>query len=335
MAIYHLSVKPIQRSKGRSATGAAAYRAGICLVDERTGETHDYTRKRGVEHSEIVAPDGEKIDRSDLWNAAEKAEKRRDGTPAREYELALPEELNHGERRELAREFARHLAQGQGCAVDLAVHAPGRGGDQRNHHVHLLCTTRRYEPGGSLGAKCDVELSDTDRQKKNLSGRKAELEAIREKWGELCNAALERAGSKERVDHRSLTAQGIERQPTVHLGPSANGMERRGVQSERGDLNRGAGEEQSTKKELTTEEKMQIGAERMKAQARQWRIEQEQARCRALAVEKINQQEKERREREAQEKQAQLEAQRKAQEQQRREQERAERSRRRGPGMER
>lgn len=234
MAIYHLSAKPVQRSKGRSGTAAAAYRAGGCLKDERTDETHDYTRKRGVEHSEIITPNRESIDREKLWNLAEKAEKRKDGTPAREYEIALPDELDEKQRLELARNFAGYLAERHGCAVDLAIHAPGKNGDHRNHHAHLLCTTRRFEPGGRLGDKCDVELSDRDRDKKGLPGRKAELDTTRAHWERLANQALEKAGRPDRIDHRSLAEQGLKRAPSIHLGPTATAMERRGLRSDVG-----------------------------------------------------------------------------------------------------
>lgn len=238
MAIYHLSAKPVQRSQGRSGTAAAAYRAGVCLKDERTGETHDYTRKQGVEHSEIMTPNEENIDRERLWNLAEESEKRKDGTPAREYEIALPDELDEKQHLELARSFAGYLAKRHGCAVDLAVHAPGKDGDHRNHHAHLLCTTRRFEPGGRLGEKCDVELSDRARAKKGLPGRKAELDTARAHWERLVNHALEKAGRPERIDRRSLSEQGLKRKPGIHLGPTATAMERRGIQTDRGDHNR-------------------------------------------------------------------------------------------------
>ena len=130
MAIYHLSVKPISRSAGRSATAAAAYRAGVEIADERTGEVHDYRRKGGVESADIVLPDGAPewaTNRGALWNAAEKAEKRKDACVAREYEVALPAELSPAERRRLALDFAQEMANREGCAVDVAIHAPRQG----------------------------------------------------------------------------------------------------------------------------------------------------------------------------------------------------------------
>lgn len=312
MAIFHLSVKPVQRSKGRSATSAAAYRAGVCLADERTGEIHDYTKKQGVEHTEIITPTGENIDREKLWNLAESSEKRKDGTTAREYEIALPEELTNEERKALVQEFGKHLVERHGCAVDIAVHKPNRKGDQRNHHAHILCTTRHFQPGGELGAKCDVELSDRDRQKKNLPGRKTELDATRAQWAHLVNRALERTGHKERVSHESLEAQGIQREPTNHLGPVATAMERRGESSERGDLNRAPVENRVVQDELAATEQVQAGTERMRTQAREWRLAQERARQQAIAAEKAKQQERERLEREGKERQTKLEAEKQA-----------------------
>jgi ATP-dependent exoDNAse (exonuclease V) alpha subunit len=221
VAIFHLSVKPISRSTGRSATAAAAYRSGEKITDERTGEIHDYTRKGGVESADIVLPDGAPewaTNRAKLWNAAELAEKRKDACVAREFEVALPAELSPAERRNLALDFAKDMANREGCAVDVAIHAPGKEGDNRNHHAHILRTTRKVEADG-LGAKLDTEQAGRK--------RKDDLEQVRERWADLSNKALERAGHAERVDHRSLKEQGIDREPTVHLGPAASGYERR------------------------------------------------------------------------------------------------------------
>lgn len=221
MAIYHLSVKAISRSAGRSATAAAAYRAGCKIADERTGEIYDYTRKRGVESADLVLPDGAPewaSHRPRLWNAAELAEKRKDACVAREFEVALPSELSPAERRRLAVDFAKDMANREGCAVDVAIHAPGREGDNRNFHAHILRTTRKVEADG-MGAKLDTEKA----------GRKRvdDLEAVRTLWANLTNDRLRENGIEAQVDHRSLKAQGIEREPTRHLGPAASGYERR------------------------------------------------------------------------------------------------------------
>lgn len=321
MAIYHLSAKPVQRSKGRSATAAAAYRSGEKLKDERTGEIHDYTRKRGVEHSEILTPNGESINRERLWNLAEFAEKRKDGTPAREYEVSLPDELTSEQRLALVRDFGRALAKRHGCAVDLSIHEPGRLSDERNHHAHILCTTRRYEPGGKLGEKCDVELSDRDRANKGLPGRKAELEKTREQWDFLANRALMRAGHKSRICHKSFEAQGINREPAVHLGPVATAMERRGERSERGDINRALKPRRAEQDELAALERQQSGINAAMSRGHRWQQEQirdaaEAQRQADLERERQRQREEKEREKMRQESARKQEAEQKAREEQ-------------------
>jgi hypothetical protein len=240
MAIYHLSVKPVSRGVGRSSTAASAYRAAARVADERTGETFDYTRKRGVEHAEIVLPSAAASeaewarDRQRLWNAAERAENRKDARVAREYEVALPYELNATQRLGLVRAFAQELADRHGCAVDVAVHAPHREGDTRNHHAHLLTTTRAVATTG-LGTKTDIELKDTDRARKGLGPARSEVTAIRERWATLVNEHLAQHGHAARIDHRSLDAQGLEREPTQHKGPAVTAIERRGERTRVGD----------------------------------------------------------------------------------------------------
>ena len=219
MAIYHLSVKSISRSAGRSVVAAAAYRAGQELTDERQGLTHDYTRKQGVEDAFIVAPDGADWaqDRNALWNAAEAAEKRKDAKTGREYELALPAELDAGARKELARDFARELVARYGVVADVAIHEPGREGDNRNHHAHILTTTRTAGADG-LGAKTRVlDVAST---------ASAEIEHMRSVWARQVNMALERHQVEQRVDHRSFERQGKEQEPTRHMGVSATALER-------------------------------------------------------------------------------------------------------------
>ena len=220
MAIFHLQVNTVSRSAGRSATAAAAYRAGEKIVDERTGEIHDYTRKGGVEASALFAPAGAPewaADRAQLWNAAEGAEKRKNSTVAREFVIALPAELSADERQALAYDFARALVERHGVAVDACIHAPGKDGDERNHHAHILMTTRRMTPEG---------LAEKTRELDNQ--RSGEVDHWRKEWAAMANRALERAGRAERIDHRTLEAQGIERQPTVHNGPTITEIQRSG-----------------------------------------------------------------------------------------------------------
>jgi hypothetical protein len=248
MAIYHCSTKPLARSSGRSSVAAAAYRAGDCLTDERQGLEHDYTRRSGVLHSELVLPAGAgEWTRAELWNSAELAEKRKDGRTAREWEVALPAELGQNERRELAVRFAGELAGKYGCAVDVALHAPDREGDQRNFHAHLLATTRKVS-SGAFAEKCDIELSDSNRLSRGLAPARIEIESVRQMWAEQVNRQLQEARSTERVDHRSLAAQReeaiqknqpakvvtLDRAPQVKLGWKVIQMERRSGASDRG-----------------------------------------------------------------------------------------------------
>ncbi|WP_283163093.1 MULTISPECIES: MobQ family relaxase [Pseudomonas chlororaphis group] len=240
--MYHATTKPIARSAGRSAVAAAAYRSGSELVDERTGLVHDYTRKGGVVSAEIIAPDGGSAERGALWNAAELAENRKDSRTAREWIVALPAELDAGQRRELAVSFGAELARRYGVAVDVAIHEPDREGDNRNHHAHILTTTRRVSRGAAgelvMGDKSSIELADKKRRELGLGPAADEVKAIRQLWEQTANRALERAGSTERIDARSLKDQGIDREATTHLGPVASEMERRGRISDRGDGNR-------------------------------------------------------------------------------------------------
>lgn len=228
MALYHCSIKTISRSKGQNALAAGAYRSGEKLVSEQTGEVFDYRRKSRVLYREIILPPGiNQVSRNELWNLAESFEVRRNSTVAREYELALPHELDESARLDLAQEFARHLVSEYGVAADLVVHAPGRHGDSRNYHAHILTTTRAMTSSG-LGAKTRL-----------LDDRKTgEVGRIRQQWSGMVNGALLRAGQEARVSHKSLKDQGSDRHPTVHLGPSAAAMERRGEASDRGGINR-------------------------------------------------------------------------------------------------
>ena len=231
MASYHLSATPVQRSKGHSVVAAAAYRAGDELRDERTGQTHDYSRKRGVIEAAIIAPDNAPAwahDRQELWNHAEAAERQHNGQPAREIRVALPHELTDEQRAELVFDFCRDAFVKNGMIADICIHRPDRHGDDRNEHAHILLTMRKLD-----GEKFAIRKEREWNSKEALSG-------WREQWAEYQNRALEKAGFDIRVDHRSYADKGIEREPTTHLGRAASQMERRGERSDRGDINRQA-----------------------------------------------------------------------------------------------
>lgn len=221
MAIFHLSVKTVARSKGQSATASAAYRAAEKIKDERTGELHDYTRKKGVIEAALILPKGvPKMERGELWNAAEAAENRKNSTVGREYEVALPAELTADERLQLAKDFAGWLVERYGVAADVAIHEPNRRGDEKNFHAHILTTTRRIERDG-LGEKTR-QLDDK---------KSGEVEKIRERWEQMCNHELSRKGENE-ISRQSLKAQGVtDRLPQIHVGAAAMAMERKGKTS--------------------------------------------------------------------------------------------------------
>jgi Ti-type conjugative transfer relaxase TraA len=244
MAIYHLAMKPISRGGGRSAVAAAAYRSAERLTNERDGLTHDFRHRRGVEHSEIILPKGAEADfardRSRLWNEAEAAEKRKDGRVAREIEVALPHELDADERLALAREFVQGLADRYGVVVDLAVHSPHGGTDVRNHHAHLLLTTRKVEKDG-LGEKSEFELENKKLAALGRPTSHDQLRDVRADWEERANRHLGGLGQDIRIDHRSHQARGIEIEPTSHMGVHATQMERRGKSVTRGRLDQDQG----------------------------------------------------------------------------------------------
>lgn len=255
---FHCSVAVHTRAKGHSATAAAAYRSGSQITDERTGEVHDYTRRAGVEHAEIVTPKDAPewaSDRAKLWNAAELSERNKDGSDrtnarvCREMKVALPSQLDAADRVAILRDISRELAERHGVAVDFAMHAPDKDGDQRNHHGHIMFSTRQLGPDG-FGKKTR-ELDD------RTSGPKI-IEEWRGRVAELCaDKLLERGHVIEagRWRHGHMTKQqqadkAMERgdtdyarevmreAPTVHLGPAATAMERRGEKTALGDVNR-------------------------------------------------------------------------------------------------
>ena len=187
----------ISRSQGRSATAAIAYRVAERIEDRRTGLVFDYRARAGVDHVEILAPAHAPDwvrDRSELWNRVEEAETRKNSQVAREIRVALPAELDHGQRVELVRDFCQRQFVDRGMIADIALHAPGREGDDRNHHAHILLTTREIGAEGFTTKNRDWNAVEV-------------LEGWREAWARGSNRALERAGIEERIDHRTLEAQ--------------------------------------------------------------------------------------------------------------------------------
>jgi ATP-dependent exoDNAse (exonuclease V) alpha subunit len=232
-------MKTFGRTGGSSAVSAAAYRAGERIRDERTGRTYDHSERQDVMHKEIVLPSqfyGAEIawaqDRASLWNAAEGAEVRKNARVAREYLVALPVELSPELRLGLVRGFSRELTDRYGFALDVSIHAPRDfpGSDPRNFHAHLLATTREVTPEG-LGAKTTLEMNDENRRRLGLKPVIHELLHVRERWATVANQSLQAAHIAARIDHRSLEAQGIDREPRPHIPRGAFEMERHGYRS--------------------------------------------------------------------------------------------------------
>ena len=245
MAIYHLSTKPISRSSGRSAVASIAYRAGIAITDERLGKTYDYTKRHGVLWTGLATPNDVKIDRNELWNLAEKSENRSNSRTAREIVINIPHELmqsDQGTGSMLAHEFASQLSKKYQVAVDVAVHAPDKQGDNRNFHAHLLLTTRKLEQDRhgniKLTDKSQLEMSNTQLKKAGLLSNQDELKEIRKAWADLTNEYLAEHGIDERIDHRSHKDRGLDTLPTVKMGWQATELERKGIRTDVGNKNR-------------------------------------------------------------------------------------------------
>jgi hypothetical protein len=238
MALFRLQISSITREGGQSSVGAAAYRAGERIRDDRTNEVHNHSRRNDVTHSEIVLPAnlaGENMDwarnRASLWNAVEAVETRKNSRVATEIQVNLPFELPAANRLAIARTFSQEVADHYRVAVDLAVHDPRPAGDPRNYHAHLLLTTREVLPAG-LGAKTGLNMQLAERVRLGLPNNSQEFTAIRERWATLTNEALREANIASRVDHRSLAAQGIDREPQPHIPFAAYKIERAGKYSE-------------------------------------------------------------------------------------------------------
>lgn len=252
MAIYHCTCKIISRGQGRSAVGAAAYRSGEKLYNEYDGIEHDYTKKGGVVYSEIMLCENapkEYQDRQTLWNAVEQIEKSSKAQLAREYEVALPVELSREEQIKLVRDFAKENFIDNGMCVDFSIHDKEDG----NPHAHIMLTTRPIEQDNSWGVKQKKEYildkngqKQYDKKKQTYKCKtvkttnwdsKEFLQRSRESWAEKVNQELEKKSLPQRIDHRSLKEQGVDRVPTIHEG-GARKLEKRGIKTDRGKINR-------------------------------------------------------------------------------------------------
>ena len=252
IAIYHCNISIISRGKGKSAVAAAAYRSGEKLTNEWDGMTHDYTRKGGVVHTEIMLPPHAPpsfSDRSTLWNSVELYEKAGNAQLAREIDAALPIELSREEQIRLVREYCSSQFVSRGMCVDFAIHDTDKG----NPHCHIMLTMRPLDERGTWTAKSkkEYDLDENGERIRLPSGRykthKVDLTGWNDKdntlfwrkaWADFTNDFLERNGSPERIDHRSNAERGIDEIPTVHMGVAACQMEKKGIATEKGELNR-------------------------------------------------------------------------------------------------
>ena len=257
MALFHLNVTQIKRSKGQSAIAAAAYRAGEKLYSEYYGETSDYTKKHGVICSEILLPDHaprEYADRQTLWNAVEKAERGKNAQLAYSFDIALQNEFSLDVNIALARQFLLEHFVSRGMVVDFSIHVPDTEPDGiSNPHFHVMAPIRPIESNGKWGMK-QRRVYELDKDGNRLLdadgnyifnavpttdwGSPETLEYWREQWAALCNAKFEEKGLPERIDHRSYERQGIDLLPTIHEGPSVRQMEAKGIRTDKGEFNR-------------------------------------------------------------------------------------------------
>lgn len=252
MAIYHFSQKLFTRGAGRNAVNCAAYRRGARLHDSASGETFDYTRKKGVEHSELTVPAdapawlreiAARDDSAALWSAVEAHEKRKDARLAKEIELALPRELDRKQQLDLVRTFVVEQLAARGMVADWSVHNPSNG---ENPHVHIMLTTRPVTEQGFGARSVPILNPETGEHLRDEKGRLRYqfgdtwgtvelLNELREGWADYQNRHLARAGHGVRVDHRSLAEQGISTLPMLHVGVHAASMADKGKRSDRVD----------------------------------------------------------------------------------------------------
>lgn len=266
VAIYHLSIKHMSRSGGKSAVASSAYRAGEKLEDKETGKLHDYTRKNGVVHNEIMLPNHapkEYQNREVLWNEVQKVEKQSNARLAREIEVGLPKEMSREQQIQCVRDYVRDNFIKEGMCADVALHDKGDG----NPHAHIMLTTRGIKENGKWdskerkvlkldenGERIPVIDKETglqkirDRGKKGIEyvweretvkannwNDKSKIEEWRRAWAEECNKYL---SQEQKIDHRSYARQGIDKEPTVHEGQKARKMEKEGAISDRCEINR-------------------------------------------------------------------------------------------------
>ncbi len=262
MASYHCQIQAINR-KERSMIAVSAYINAKSYTDDRTGMTFDYSNKSGVLYSYAYAIDENnkrvKLDNQELWNKAEQAEKRKDARVGREYIIAIPHELmQKGKRKqglECVLEYCDRIAKRYNVAIEFAIHDQD---NNKNFHAHILTTTRKasFKNGELvLTEKSDLELSDKKLRELGKKTGKEQITSLRKLNADVSNKHLAKNGFDERVDHRTLDAQGIDRLPKLHLTRAEMELEKRGKKTKKGDYNRLIAEQNAIRKELQEVEK--------------------------------------------------------------------------------
>ncbi len=267
LAIFHEHIKIISRGQGRSAVAAAAYRSGSKFKSEYDGEVHDYTKKSGIGHCEILLPKfaPERLkDRLTLWNEVERVEKAKDSQLAREIEVSIPVEIPESQWVDLMREYCQKNFVDRGMIADTCIHKA----DKNNPHCHIMLTVRPFNQDGTWGAKCKKEYLYDEKGNKKLDkngkpksrrvdttdwNKRENSELWRKNWADICNSYLDKVnshevgregclgtknGQVERIDHRSYERQGKEEIPNIHNSIAVKEMEKRGQKTDRGETHR-------------------------------------------------------------------------------------------------
>lgn len=238
MPCPHFDIRIVQRSEGESAVAAAAYQSGEKLYNQYDKETKTYDAKEGITHTEIMLPPNaprEYADRNTLWNAVEKIENQWNSQLARRFHLIIPREIPPDQYLPLVKEYCNEFFVSKGMIADVALHDPYPPG--HNPHAHVLVTMRAMDENGE---RIKLPSGNWKSHKENTvdwNERKYGM-VWRMGWQDFQNKYLEANGRPERVDLRSYEAQGIDKIPTVHMGPAVTAMERRGIQTDIGNLNR-------------------------------------------------------------------------------------------------
>ena len=237
MPCPHFKVTITKRSDNKSAVAGAAYQSGENLHSDYDDKMKRYKYKTPeVVHKEIMLPEHappEYADRATLWNAVEAVENQWNSQLARRFVLCFPVEVPPEQYLQMLREYCQEQFVSKGMIVDFAIHDKGDG----NPHAHIMLTMRGFDENGQ---RIKLPSGQWKSRRVNLNdwNDKGNVEKWRTAWADIENKYLEMNGRPERADLRSYARQGIDQIPTVHMGPEAFNMEKRGIRTDVGDLNR-------------------------------------------------------------------------------------------------